>query len=166
MAAPHAFLTYTIQDAKGKTSVTKINFPSAVDLGQVASFAGDTATMINGIITGKILEAGLGLAIDLSGSTIRTAPDPDSDVEEGARFMWNAASGAETGFRLPTFDEAKMVSGTRNVDQSDTDVAAFVARILAGKTTGLVNASPSDDHGSDITTIKSARESFTSSRSG
>lgn len=166
MAAPHAFLTYTVKDAKGKPSVVKINFPYAVDIGQVASFAVDTATMINNLITGRITDAAVGLSVDLSGATIRSAPDPDSDVEEGARFMWNAASGAVTGFRLPTFDEAKMLSGTRNVDTADSDVSTFTARILAGKTTGLVNASPSDDHGSDIATLASARESFTSSRSG
>lgn len=164
MAAPHVFLVYGIQDAKGKVSNIKINFPVAVDIGQVASFAGDTATMINSIITGKILNAGIGLAVDLSGATIRSAPDPTSDVEEGARFSWRSAVGAITNFRLPTFDEAKMVSGTRNVDTADTDVATFVARILAGKTTGIINASPSDDRGSDIGVLEGARESFTSSR--
>lgn len=164
MSAPHAFLVYTIQDAKGKKSTTTINFPAAVDIGQVASFAGDTATMINNIITGKIIEAGVGLAISLSGATIRATPDANSDVEEGARFSWNSAIGAITGFRLPTFDEAKMVSGTRDVDLADTDVDTFVQRIIAGKTTGLVNASPSDDRGSDIATLATARESFTSSR--
>lgn len=164
MAAPHAFLVYTIQDAKGKKSSTQINFPAAVDIGQVASFASDTATMINNIITGKIIDAGVGLAIDLSGATIRATPDSNSDVEEGARFMWNSTIGAITGFRLPTFDEAKMLTGTRQVDLADTDVDTFVDRILLGKTTGIVNASPSDDHGSDIVSLSSARESFTSSR--
>jgi hypothetical protein len=164
MAAPHAFLVYSVQDAKGKISTVKINFPSNVDIGQVASFAGDTATMINNIIKGRIVDAGIGLAVDLSGATIRSAPDPDSDVEEGARFQFEAASGAITGFRLPTFDEAKLVAGTKNVDLADTDVDTFVDRILAGKTTGLVNASPSDDRGSDIVNLASARENFQSSR--
>lgn len=164
MAAPHAFLVYTIVDAKGKSSTVKINFPVAVDLGQVQSFAVDTATMINNIIKGQITEAGLGLAIDISGATIRSAPDPDSDVEEGARFSWRSAVNAVTNFRLPTFDEAKLISGTRNVDTTDTDVDTFVDRILEGKTTGLVNASPSDDRGSDIEELVSARESFTSTR--
>ncbi len=164
MAAPHVFLTYSIQDAKGKVSTVKINFPSAVDVGQVASFAIDTATMINNIIKGRILDAGLGIQLSLAGATIRNAPDPDSDVEEGARFSWNAASGAITGFRLPTFDEDKLVTGTNQVDLGDADVNTFVQRMLQGKTTGLVNASPSDDRGSDIDNVASARESFTPSR--
>lgn len=164
MAAPHVVLFYSIQDAKGKTSQMRMNFPSAVDIGQVVSFAGDTATMINNIIKGKILDAGIGIVVDLSGATIRSAPDPDADIEEGARFQWEAASGALTGFRMPTFDEAKLVSGTKNVDLADDDVDDFVQRILAGKTTGLVNASPSDDRGSDIEVLRSARENFQSDR--
>lgn len=164
MSVPHAFLVYSVLDAKGATATTKINFPAAVDIGQVASFAVDTATMVNNLIKGRITEAGIGLTVDLSGATIRSAPDPDSDVEEGARFSWNSAVGAVTGFRLPTFDEAKMIAGTRNVDLADTDVDTFVDRIIAGKTTGLVNASPSDERGSDIDELAGARESFTSSR--
>jgi hypothetical protein len=164
MAAPHAFLTYSIKDAKGKTSITQINFPYAVDIGQVSSFAVDTATMINNLIKGKITDAGVGLSVDISGATIRSAPDINSDVEEGARFSWRSAIGAITNFRLPTFDEAFLVDGTKNVDTADTTVDTFVQRILQGKTTGLVNASPSDDHGSDIATLEAARESFKSSR--
>lgn len=164
MAAPHVFLVYSIQDAKGKTSNMKINFPVNVDIGQLQSLAVDTATMVNNIIKGKIIDAGIGLAVDLSGATIRSAPDVNSDVEEGARFLWRSAVNAITGFRIPTFDEAKLLDGTKQVDLADTDVDAFVDRIIAGKTTGVVNASPSDDRGEDIEALESARESFQSSR--
>ncbi len=164
MAAPHVFLVYSIRDAKGKTSTVKINFPVTVNIGMVQDFAVSTATMINSLIKGQIMDAGIGLAVDLSGATIRNAPDPNSDVEEGARFSWRSAAGAITNFRLPTFDEAFMVSGTRNVDTEDTTVDAFVQRIIEGRTVGLENASPSDDRGSDIEALDTARESFTSSR--
>lgn len=164
MAAPHVFLVYSIRDAKNKTSTVKINFPVNVDIGVLQAFASSTATMINSIIKGQIMDAGIGLAVDLSGATIRNAPDPNSDVEEGARFSWRSAVGAITNFRLPTFDEAFLVDGTKNVDTADTTVDAFVQRVLAGHTVGLVNASPSDDRGSDITALEAARESFTSSR--
>lgn len=164
MTVPHVFLTYSIQDAKGATSIAKINFPDSTDIAILKTFAASTATMINAIITGKIISAGIGLEVDLSSATIRSAPDPDSDVEEGARFIWNSAIGALPSFRLPTFDEAKMVSGTRLVDLTDTDVDAFHDRIIAGQTVGLINVSPSDDHGEDIESVQSARESFLSSR--
>lgn len=164
MAAPHVFLVYTIQDAKGAPSTMLLNFPVNVDIGVLQTFAASTATMINNLITGKIVQAGIGLAVDLSSATIRATADPNSDVEEGARFSWRSAVGGTTQFRIPTFDEALFLAGTKQVDTADTAVDAFVQRILAGQTVGITNVSPSDDRGSDVTTLASARESFTKSR--
>ena len=165
MAAPHVFVTYSIQDGEGKVSVSKINFPIDNDLAVIQHFIVSTATMINAIITGKIIEAGLGLSVDLGGATIRATPDADSDVMEGARFIFRAASNALAQFRLPTFDEGKLVSGTAEVNTSDSDVSAFTARITGGLTEGLTNVSPSDDRGSDLETLESARESWGTNRS-
>ena len=164
MAAPHVFLTWTIRDAKGKTSVAKMNMPDSADIAIAKTFIGSTAQLIDPLIKGQITELGIGLSVDLPGSGLKTAPLADSDVEEGARFNWTADSGAKTNFRIPTFDEAKMVSGTILVDTADTDVDAFVQRVLAGQTVGLINVSPSDDRGSDIVGLDSAVESFTASR--
>lgn len=164
MAAPHAFVTYSVQDAKGKVTPFIINFPQNVDVGVLRSnFVPTTATLVNAIIKGKIVSAGVGLAVDLSGATIRVTPDPDSDREEGAYFGFRAANGADTGFRIPTFDEAKIVSGGTAVDTADTDVDAFVQRIIAGQTVGLINVSPSTDRGEDVTELSTAYEAFKSS---
>ena len=164
-AAPHAFGIFTIEDAKGKSTTTKLNFPANVDMGVLRSnFMPTTATLINAIIKGKITSAGVGIEVDLSSSTIRSTPDADSDVEEGAFWPFKAANGADTGFRIGTFDEAKMVSGTTIVDGTDTDVAAFRDRILVGQTVGLTNVQPSTDRGEDITEAGAAYEQFKSSR--
>lgn len=165
MAAPHAFGIFTIEDAKGKSTTTKLNFPDNVDMGVLRSnFMPTTATLINAIIKGKIVSAGVGIEIDLSGSTIRATPDPDSDVEEGAFWPFKAANGADSGFRLGTFDEAKLISGTSIVDGADADVIAFRDRILSGQTVGLTNVSPSTDRGEDLTISGAAYEQFKSSR--
>lgn len=164
MAAPHIIGVYTIRDAKGKTSVSKMNFPIASDQAVLVDFLKTTAQLLDPLIKGQIVAIGAGIEVDLPGSGLKTAPLSDSDVEEGARFNWRAASGAFTNWRVPTFDEAKMVTGTPDVDTADTDVAAYVARIEAGKTDTLINVSPSDDRGSDITDLDTARESFTSTR--
>lgn len=165
MGAPHAFATFSIQDFKGKVSVTKINFPVAVDIGVLRSnFIPSTATLINAIITGKIISAGVGLEVDLSSATIRSTPDVNSDVEEGTWWPMKAANGAEAGFRIPTFDEAKMTPGSTFVDLSDTDTAAFGARLVSGQTVGLVNVSPSTDRGEDIVEVDAPFEQFKASR--
>jgi hypothetical protein len=164
MAAPHAFVTYSIQDAKGKVSVTKINFPASTTLAELSSWAIAMATALNDVIQGKILSAGAGFEIDLSTATIRATPLSTSDVEEGARFIWRSLVGAITQFRLPTFDEAKMLSGTQQVDLADADVSVVTGLVTIGTGAGAGFAHPSDDHGSDITALESARESFTSTR--
>lgn len=164
MAAPHVFLVWTIKDAKGKSSVMKMNMPDSADIAIAKTFIGSTAQLIDPLIKGQIVDLGIGLAVDLPGSGLKTAPLADSDVEEGARFSWRTAVNSFTNFRIPTFDEAKMVSGTPNVDLTDTDVDDFVQRVLAGQTVGLINVSPSDDRGEDITELSSAREDFTSTR--
>jgi hypothetical protein len=164
MAAPHVFVTYSIQDAKGQTSVQKINFPVAADIAVLQDFVVTTATMINAIITGKIISAGIGLEVDLSTATIRATPLVNSDVEEGARFNWATALNTNTNFRMPTFDEAYLFDGTQEVDTTDAAVIAFTERVLNGRTVGLTNVSPSDDRGEDINTLVSARESFQSTR--
>lgn len=164
MAAPHVAAIYSVQDAKNKVSTFQIKFPINSDIAVLQDFVITTATMVNNLIKGKIISAGIALIVDLAGATIRATPDPDSDVEEGAKFLWNAASGAITGFRLPTFDEAKLSAGSNAVDLTDADVDTFHDRIIEGRTIALTNVSPSDDRGSDIESIRSALEAFTATR--
>lgn len=165
MAAPHAFVTYSIEDFKGKIAVTKINFPVNVDIGVLRSnFVPTTATLINALIKGKIVSAGIGLEVDLSSATIRTTPDVNSDVEEGTWWPLTAANGADAGFRIATFDEAKIVNGGRFVDLTDTDALALATRLVDGQTVGLTNVSPSTDRGEDITRVDPPYEQFKASR--
>ncbi|MBZ0275105.1 MAG: hypothetical protein K8I60_03105 [Anaerolineae bacterium] len=163
MAAPHVFVVYTVQDAKGAKSTMKINFGINADIGVLKDFVTSTASMIDALIKGKIVDAGIGLAVDLPGG-LKASPLADSDVEEGARFSFRTALNTLTQFRMPTFDEAFISPGSRSVDTADGTVDTFVQRILAGRTVGVTNVSPSDDHGEDITALDGARESFSSSR--
>lgn len=166
MGAPHAFVIFSIMDFKGKISPMKINFPESVDIGVLRSdFVPTTATLINALILGKIVSAGIGLEVDISGATIRATPDVNSDVEEGTWWPMTAANGAETGFRMPTFDEAKLVPGGQFVDLTDTDALAMATRLVSGQTVGATNVSPSTDRGEDITVVNQPYEQFKASRS-
>lgn len=165
MGAPHGFVTYSIQDGKGKIAVTKINFPATVDIGVLRlNFVPSTATLLNALIKGKIVSAGVGLEVDLSSATIRATPDVTADVEEGTWWPFRAANGAEAGFRIPTFDEAAINNGNTTVDLSNTDVTAFRDRILSGQTVGATNVSPSTDRGEDLTVMDPPYEQFKTSR--
>jgi len=164
MGAPHVFVSYTVEDAKGEKSSFNINFPDSVDIAVLKNFARSTAEMIDDLIKGRITGIGVGLAIDTAGLSLKQTANADADVEEGARFSWRTVLNTLTSFRLPTFDETFLVSGTRNVDTANAAVTTFVGRILAGQTVGLTNVSPSDDRGEDVSALEAASESFTRSR--
>jgi hypothetical protein len=168
MAAPHVFVSTTIEDAKGAKSTMQFNFPvgaaSNTNVNALIDAAKAAAELIDAVTKGRILNVGIGIAVDLSALTLKSTADVDSDVEEGARFQFNSAIGALTGFRIPTFDEALLLSGTQSVDIEDADVDALVDFMIDGHTLSAVTVQPSDDRGSDVESLASARESFQSSR--
>jgi uncharacterized protein YfcZ (UPF0381/DUF406 family) len=168
MAPPHIFVTTTILDAKGQTSSFEVKFPTSAGtnttMNALIAAAQAIATLSDAIIRGQILDVGIGIKVDISGLTLKSSPVATADVEEGARFQFNTAAESLTGFRMPTFDEDFILSGSRVVDLEDVDVDAFVDLMTAGLETGGVTVQPSDERGSDITTIRSARENFVSSR--
>lgn len=165
MAVPHVFVTYTIRDGEAKESNMQIKFPIDTDIGILRNnFVPSTATLLNAIITGKIVSAGIGIGVDLSSATIRSSPDANSDVEEGALFPLLADNGDTGSFRIPTFDEDLFFAGTNIADPSNSDLAAFITRIISGQTVTLTNVSPSTLHGEDVTDVGVVVESFQSTR--
>jgi hypothetical protein len=158
---------YTIEDGKTKTSTCEINFPSSVTLANASIFAAEMAKLINAVTTGAIRRIGLAFTVPLPG-TIRTTPASASDVEEGAKFQFKTDGGWFTGFRIPTFSDTLMATGTGNVDLTDTAVAALVTALTDG--INLVGAggtgtiAPTDKREDDIDVLSFAREQFISSR--
>lgn len=163
MAVPNVFVIYTIKDAKGKKATKKVNFGASANLGMVRAWAENFAPLLANVIKGQIVDIGIGIGVTLPGG-LPTAPDADADVEEGARFNWRTAIGSNTEFRIPTFDEAKLVAGTNQVNTADADVTAVINQMITGHTVALENIQPTDERGSDVVALESARESFQSSR--
>lgn len=163
MSFPNIFVTYTIQDAKGKVSTPRYNLGSAANLGMARRIAEAAVPILVNVIKGAITDIGIGISVAIPGGT-PTTPDPDSDVEEGARFSFVTDAGSSTNIRIPTFDEAKLVSGTAQVDTTDTDVQAFVDLMIDGHTYLLENIQPTDERGEDIVALTAAREAFQKSR--
>jgi hypothetical protein len=125
------------------------------------------AKLIDPLINGRITRIGVGFTISLPG-TLGTVSDADSDVEEGAKFQFQTAGGNFTGFRIPTFDEQFILSGTQNVDLAAAGVAALRQALITGiNLTGVGGSgtiAPSDSRDEDITALAFAREMFQSSR--
>lgn len=156
-------ILYSFLDSKGQTSTCEINIPTATTLASATAFAQSVATLLNNVVTGVITRVGIVLSVSLPGG-IRTAALANSDVEEGAKFQFNTASGFRTGFRIPTFDETKIASNSRAVDLEDADVAALVNAIVSGLTSAGNLVQPTDKRESDVTALTAAKEQFLSSR--
>lgn len=162
-------LTYTVVDNKGEQSTITLYTTDNQDLTALINAAIQTAQLIANVLTGKLVEkASLCVNIDLGILSNNTAA-VGSDVEEGALFFFETAAGVDKRNRLPTFDEAKIITGTRDVDGTDVDVLALQSQIAGGAsvedgTGATVSVTFGDSRGSDITIAGEAYESFQSSR--
>lgn len=154
-----AAIVVTIEDGKGIKSDMLINIPTATTVANATTFINSLLALIDPLISGRIVRAGLCYAIALPGGLTGTA-NALSDVEEGAKFSFISTAPFKTGFRIPTFNETLLLSGTKQVDITDTDVDAFVDMIVAGNGT----VAPVDGRDADITALNYAREQFVKDR--
>lgn len=157
----------TIKDAKGKSSTTEFNFPSTTTLANAKIFVQEMSKLYDAVTNGVITRIGVAVLATLPG-TLRASADADSDVEEGARFQFRTDGGFYTGFRIPTFLESKILSGTTTVDLADSDVAALVAAFEDGMSLvaagGSGTVQPTDKREDPVNALDSAQEQFTKSR--
>ena len=163
MTRPIVSAFVTIRDAPGSESIVRWHMPNNTEIGTFQTFIQHTVTLIDAIVKGKVMNVSIGIGVDLPGG-LKSAPDANSDVEEGARFIFNALNGGSFRVRLPTFDEAKFSSGTDLVNTADTDVAAFVTQMVTGETITLQDQHPSAADESDLVSLESARSAFTRER--
>jgi hypothetical protein len=160
-------ILYSITDEKAKVSTTEVKLPSATTHADVVIFAQEMASLIDPLLTGAITRIGITQEVSLP-SGLSASAAANSDVEEGAKFQFRTNGGFFTSLRLATFDEGNIVAGGREVDQTDTDVAAFITAMTTGiDLTGAGGSGvvqPSDHRDDDVTALDSAREQFVSSR--
>lgn len=155
-----ATIIWGVKDGAGKKSSFEINLPTGLTIAAITTFATSMTPLILALINGGLVSVGVSINLDeILGVGDGTAAI-NSDVEEGARFQFETNGGYPTSLRLPTFDEAKLLPGTNQVNQVDVDVIAFNLAML----TGIGATSPCDKRGDDITGITFEREDFQSSR--
>lgn len=160
-------LVLTIEDGKGSQSQMLFNITNAsadTDLSDQLEVARLAQLLVDPLIGGQIVRCGLIVDVDLD-SGIKTTPDVDSDVEEGAQFIWKSETNHNTQTRIPTFLEDKLNTASRTVDLSDSDVMDFNNAIIDGiEVTSPRTIEFQDNRGDDITLLQSAREHFVKSR--
>lgn len=94
--------------------------------------------------------------------------DPDSDVEEGAMFLWETEDGYTTRGFIPTFKESLLIAGTELVDLAQAVVQDWVNTMIDGP--DAMPGIPEDrinmttNRGEDISLLRAAYGIFKSSR--
>lgn len=157
-------ITLTVQDGKDQESTVTLYTTDGYTLPQLIGAVVALAPLVKGVITGGIMRASLVIDVDISGIAGISTIDPDSDTEEGALFIWNTDMNHDKRNRIPTFDEALLLPGTREVDTSDLTVAALNNAIIAGLVVGAATVTFVDSREEDIDALETAYESFQSSR--
>ena len=150
---------FTVRDDKGAKSLVEHYLPDASTLADASAWIAAAAPVIDTLIKGVIERAGVCVSVALPGG-LRTDPLQDSDVEEGARFIFGSVGGYTTSVRLPTFNEGYLQANSNLVDLADASVQAYVDGIIG--TLGGIAAT--DYRGASVNMLKSAREDFQRSR--
>ena len=158
---PNVEFYFVLEDNKGDKS--KMTIPAILDdLGDIQVAIEEMGALIDALVIGGFVSAGVTIVGDVSG--LNTAAAATSDVQEGARFVFATDDPYLKSVRLPTFDEAFIISGSKNVDTTDADVAAFVTMMTTGMSLvgagGTGSVAPTDYCFVDLTTLKSAKEDW------
>lgn len=148
-------------DNKGKTSFTKVRIPTGFALADMLDFAVQMAQLLANILTTQITRAGICVSLDLSTSTIKANPLSGADAAQKGFFGFaTGVTGFRTRMRLPAFNETLVNAGSDTIDQSDTDVAAFITAMEDGIVVTGGTVSPTDNRENDIVSTDYAREIF------
>lgn len=126
-------IALTVRDGKGALSNPSVHILSSTILDDIVEYAQEFATVMDGIMTGEIIAISATVRVALPGGLGSAAAN--SDVEEGAMFLVDCVGGVKSRLRVPTFDEAKMIAGSKLVDMTDAEVILLVAHLEDGFTT-------------------------------
>lgn len=152
-------LVYEIVGNKpAETSTTSVHLFDGSLLESLTGFAVAFATILNNVITGKILSAALVFDIDISGVSGNVA-EVYSDVEEVAGFFFETESqGNPVYLGIPSLIETVVLDETHDLDQVATNVAAVIAMMEDGIAVTGGTIRPSDIGEDLIDEVVYARE--------
>lgn len=146
------------EDAKGKSSASKINIPISVSILAWIGFALQAGQIALNVSTCRITKIGVYAGIDISGIGIKANPSLVSDVEEKGFFFFFTDDGLGQKVLLPAFSENFVVDNSDLIDFADPLVAAYIDAMIDGFITTPVEAS--NVRASDITEFEGAHAIF------
>lgn len=146
------------EDAKGKSSASKITIPISVSIAAWIGFALQAGQIMLNISTCRITKIGVYSGIDLSSVAIKANPSLVSDVQEKGFFFFFTADGLGQRMLVPAFNENFVIDNTDYVDPAAAPVAAFITAMEDGFIAPPI--APSNVRASDITAFDDAYEAF------
>ena len=153
-------LNFSMVDGDGKTSNTKIRVPTGFAIADYQSFAEDAAQLIVNISNCQITSASVNFEIDTSGLGLKAVASAVEKVSQKMFGIFNTAVGRVAKWLIPAAVEEKVVSGSDDFDQTDTDVAALVSAMEDGIAVTGGTYAPCNGRGEDITSVASLTETF------
>lgn len=154
MAIP-VTVSFTITDGKGEQSTLGIHLPSGTTVADAQTFVSGMDNLLAAIIDGGIAQASV--TVPLSTEFLLSAAGVNSDVQEKALFVWKAINSAsKASLSVPTILESVFVAGSKLIDVTNVDVAAFLAAML----NGITGISPVNIADVDLSQLITAREAW------
>lgn len=157
-------INYTIRDSKNAKSTSTVWLPDGLTLAEAIGWAEASALLLDELITGVIDRIGINIEVDVPAGAKDTPLTVNTDVEEGARFVFGTLNGYNTSTRLATFNEAFIQPNSRIVDQTATEVAAWVEAIVTGIDVGGNTIGAVDYRDDPVAGLLTALEAFQRSR--
>lgn len=146
-------ITFSLEDYSGDRRTVRVFAPATATLAEMQSLSNAIAAELDPITGMKILGASVSLALTLPGG-LKASAVANTDAERGANFSFNADDTALSyTIRVPGAIDA-IVDGEELVDTADTNDWKTV--MLDGDAT----TGPTNQHGGDLSSFKSARITF------
>lgn len=155
--------TLSLQDAAGKKStVTLFTTDDGFTITQLRGWLEGAATIIKALTGAAITSASLCLNVSLTG--VATFSDEARDVEEGGLWVMQSEDGHYRRTRIPAILDELIDDTSRDVDRTDAAVIAFETMLDIGVDVAGTTVPTTNNYGSPIDSVLSARENFQSSR--
>lgn len=154
-------LVFVFTDDKGKSSTTSMRLPTGFSIADYQEFGEAAAQLLINASTGSLTRASVTFNVSLDGLGLKTVA---SSVSKVARKLFLQFTTAVTGFLgktlFPSLAESKVLSGTDDVDQTDTDVAAVISAMEDGISVTGGTMTFTNGRGHDLVTAAEAKEQF------
>lgn len=153
-------IVFALEDDKGKTSNTKIRVPNTFAIADYVQFAQAAAQLIVNITNARVTGVSVNFGLDISSIGLKTVVSGVASVATKIQGLFSTASGILAKWLIPAPLETKVVAGSDDFDQTDTDIAALITANEDGIAVTGGTLQPTNGRGSDITAVSTMKETF------